>query len=100
MIPGLELVEMRESDWCCGSAGVYNLTHPQIADEALSWKVRNIIDSGAQLIASANPGCILQISMGLQRAGRDIPVVHVMDLLGWAYGDDTQQPAIVRRAMA
>lgn len=99
MIPGLELVDLTESDWCCGSAGVYNLTHPEIAEEALAWKVKNIIDSGAQLIASANPGCILQIGMGLQRAGHDIPVVHVMDLLGWAYGDDTQEPAIVQKAM-
>ena len=100
MIPGLELVEIVESDWCCGSAGVYNLTHPEIAEEALSWKVKHIIDSGAEIIASANPGCILQIGMGLQRAGKDIPVVHVMDLLGWAYGDETQRPPVVRRAMA
>lgn len=98
-IPGLELVEMNESDWCCGSAGVYNLTHPDIAEEALRWKVKNIVDSGAQVIASANPGCILQISMGLQRAGHDIPVVHVIDLLGWAYGDEGEKPAVVRRAM-
>ena len=100
MIPGLELVELKESDWCCGSAGVYNLTHPSIAEEALTWKVKNVVDSGAQVIASANPGCILQIGMGLQRAGHDIPVVHVMDLLGWAYGDDTQRPPMIRRAMA
>jgi glycolate oxidase iron-sulfur subunit len=100
MIPGVELVEMKESDWCCGSAGVYNLTHPDISEEALGWKVRNIVDSGAQVIASANPGCVLQVGMGLQRAGHDIPVVHVMDLLGWAYGDDEQRPPVVRRAMA
>ncbi|HEV2013881.1 MAG TPA: (Fe-S)-binding protein [Candidatus Dormibacteraeota bacterium] len=100
MIPGIELVELTESDWCCGSAGVYNLTHPEIAEEALGWKVRHIVESGAQVIASANPGCILQISMGLQRAGHDIPLVHVMDLLGWAYGDDDQRPPIVLRAMA
>src|ERR1700736_2289752 len=100
MIPGIELVEMKESDWCCGSAGVYNLTHPEIAEQALSWKVGHIVDSGAQVIASANPGCILQISMGLQRAGHDVPVVHVMDLLGWAYGDETQRPPVVLQAMA
>ena len=100
MISGVELVEMKESDWCCGSAGVYNLTHPDIAEEALGWKVRNIIDSGAQVVASANPGCILQISMGLQRAGHDVPVVHVMDLLGWAYGDEAQRPPVVLQAMA
>jgi glycolate oxidase iron-sulfur subunit len=99
-IPGIDLVEMKESDWCCGSAGVYNLTHPETSEEALGWKVRNIIESGAQVVASANPGCVLQVGMGLQRAGHDIPVVHVMDLLGWAYGDDAQRPPIVRRAMA
>ena len=100
MIPGLELVEMKESDWCCGSAGVYNLTHPEIAEQALAWKVEHIVESGAQVVASANPGCILQIGMGLQRAGHDIPIVHVMDLLGWAYGDDGEKPAAIRRAMS
>jgi glycolate oxidase iron-sulfur subunit len=98
-IPGLELVEMAESDWCCGSAGVYNLTHPEIAEEALSWKLEHILATGAQLVASANPGCILQIGMGLQRAGHDIPVVHVLDLLGWAYGDEGEMPRPVRRAI-
>jgi hypothetical protein len=100
MIPGVELVEMKEPDWCCGSAGVYNLTHPEISEEALASKVRHIVESGAQVIASANPGCILQIGMGLQRAGHDVPIMHVMDLLGWAYGDDSQRPPVVRRAMA
>jgi len=100
MIPGLQLVEMQEPDWCCGSAGIYNLTQPAIAEEALSWKVRNIVESGAQVVASANPGCILQISMGLQRAGHDIPVVHVMDLVGWAYGDEGEPPPVIRRALA
>ena len=99
MIPGIELVEMKEGDWCCGSAGIYNLTHPEIAEEALAWKLQNIIETGAQLVASANPGCILQISMGLQRAGHDIPVVHVMDLLGWAYGDAGEAPPVVQRAL-
>ena len=100
MIPGLTLVEMAESDWCCGSAGVYNLTHPEIAEEALAWKMKSILETGAQVVASANPGCIMQISMGLQRAGHDIPVVHVMDLLGWAYGDDGLPPPVIRRALA
>ncbi|MEO6798179.1 MAG: heterodisulfide reductase-related iron-sulfur binding cluster [Candidatus Dormibacter sp.] len=99
MIPGIELVELHEGDWCCGSAGIYNLTHPEIADQALSWKVRSIVESGAQVVASANPGCILQIAMGLQRAGHDIPVVHVMDLLGWAYGDQGEAPPVIRRVL-
>ena len=98
-IPGIELVEMAEPDWCCGSAGIYNLTHPQIAEEALAWKVQHVVESGAQVVASANPGCIVQIAMGLQRAGHDIPVVHVMDLLGWAYGDDGPAPPAIARAL-
>jgi glycolate oxidase iron-sulfur subunit len=99
-IPGLELVELADSDWCCGSAGVYNLTHPAIAEEALSWKVERILASKAQVVATANPGCILQIAMGLQRAGANVPVVHVLDLLGWAYGDPGRAPEVIRRAMA
>ena len=99
-IPGLELVELAESDWCCGSAGVYNLTHPEIAEEALGWKVDRILESGAQVVATANPGCIVQIAMGLQRAGSRIPVVHVLDLLGWAYGDPGRPPQAIRRALA
>jgi len=98
-IPGLQLIEMKEADWCCGSAGVYNLTHPEIAEEALSWKVQHVVESGADVVVSANPGCIMQIAMGLQRAGHDIPVVHVMDLLGWAYGDTGRPPERIRRAM-
>ncbi len=97
-IPGLEMVELKEADWCCGSAGVYNLTHPELAEEALAWKVQNIVESGAEAVVSANPGCIVQIAMGLQRAGHDIPVVHVMDLLGWAYGDVGAAPERIRRA--
>jgi len=94
-IPGVELVEIAESDWCCGSAGVYNLTHPEIAEEALAWKVRHIIDSGAEALVTANPGCIVQIAMGLQRAGHALPVVHVMDLLGWAYADRGPAPGVI-----
>jgi len=96
-IPGVEVLDIQESDWCCGSAGVYNLTHPEIAEEALAWKVQHIVESGAEALVSANPGCIVQIAMGLQRAGHDIPVVHVMDLLGWAYGDEGPAPRLIER---
>jgi glycolate oxidase iron-sulfur subunit len=99
-IPGIELVDLKEADWCCGSAGVYNLTHPDIAEEALAWKVEHIVETGAEVVASANPGCIMQIAMGLQRAGHDIPVVHVMDLLGWAYGDRGSAPRMIGQRFA
>jgi glycolate oxidase iron-sulfur subunit len=99
-IPGIELVEMEESDWCCGSAGVYNLTHPEIAEQALKQKLQRIHATGAQVVVSCNPGCIMQLAMGLQREGMDVPVVHLMDLLGWAYGDSGAAPAIIDRALA
>lgn len=99
-IPGIELVDLKEADWCCGSAGVYNLTHPDIAEAALAWKVEHILESGAEVVASANPGCIMQIAMGLQRAGHNISVVHVMDLLGWAYGDPGPAPRVIAQRFA
>jgi glycolate oxidase iron-sulfur subunit len=99
-ISGIELVDLKEADWCCGSAGVYNLTHPDMAEAALAWKVEHILESGAEVVASANPGCIMQIAMGLQRAGHDIPVVHVMDLLGWAYGDPGPAPRLIAQRFA
>jgi glycolate oxidase iron-sulfur subunit len=80
-IPGIEWVELRESDMCCGSAGTYNLTQPEMADSLLQRKVRNLDDTKADLIATGNPGCQMQIQMGLNRAGLDRRVVHPVEIL-------------------
>ncbi len=85
-IPGVEVVEMRESTWCCGSAGVYNLTHPERAQKILDRKLDNIAASGAEVVAAANPGCILQLMAGIRERGLDIEVVHPVDLLAEGYG--------------
>jgi glycolate oxidase iron-sulfur subunit len=91
-IPGVTLLPLPESDRCCGSAGVYNLLHPQLAQEILDVKIRHIADSSADTVATGNAGCILQIRQGLRRAGRaeprlaEIRVVHPMQLLAAAYG--------------
>src|SRR5207249_1433842 len=63
-IPGLKLVELGDSDLCCGSAGVYNLLEPGIADELLELKIARIAETGARVVAAANPGCLLQIAGG------------------------------------
>ncbi|HEX7408266.1 MAG TPA: (Fe-S)-binding protein, partial [Candidatus Binatia bacterium] len=84
-IPGLELVELSDSDTCCGSAGSYNLTEPEMAQRLEERKVANIRATGATCVAAANPGCVLQIRAGLRRAGLDIPVVHPIELLDQAY---------------
>ena len=80
-IPGLELVEPAQWEICCGSAGVYNLLQPEPAAELGERKARNLIDTGADLVAAANPGCALQISAHSEQLGRRLAVLHPMELL-------------------
>jgi glycolate oxidase iron-sulfur subunit len=87
-IPGMELVEMREATWCCGSAGVYNLTHPERAQKILDRKLDNIAASGAEAVAVGNPGCLLQLMAGVRERRLDVAVLHPVDLLAKAYSKD------------
>ncbi len=84
-IPGLELVEMEEADGCCGSAGIYNLTNYDLSMDLLNWKMDRIEATGADIVASANPGCAMQIIHGIQRRGLRMEVAHPVDLLDRAY---------------
>ena len=79
---GGELVELAESDLCCGSAGSYNLTEPEMASRLQKRKVQNIIDSGAEVVVTTNPGCLLQIQAGLRKVGaHHIRALHIADYL-------------------
>ena len=80
-IPGIQLREPVDAALCCGSAGVYNMLQPQVAEELGQMKVTNLLNTGATLIASANPGCSLQIQRHMQQQGRKIPLMHPMQLL-------------------
>jgi len=84
-IPGLRLVEMNESAVCCGSAGVYNLTQPDMAGRLQRRKVENIRETRADIVATANPGCAMQVAAGLRADGSDARVAHVIELLDEAY---------------
>ena len=84
-VPGLQLVELREADFCCGSAGVYNLLHPDLAGEFLSRKMDRILETGAQLVVNGNPGCTLQLAMGIRQRGLPLRAVHTLEVLDWAY---------------
>jgi glycolate oxidase iron-sulfur subunit len=84
-IPGIEFVEMKESDWCCGSAGIYNITHPERAAEILDRKLTNIAATNADVVLTGNPGCLLQIEAGVKRAGIKTKVLHPTQLLAEAY---------------
>jgi len=84
-IPGLELVEMKLADHCCGSAGIYNLTEPEVAQALLQEKMACARATGAQAIVTANPGCLLQLRAGVAQHGTGQEVLHVMELLDRAY---------------
>ncbi len=83
-IPGVEMVEMANADRCCGSAGIYNITNPEMAKEVLDSKMKNV-PKEAEMIVMGNPGCMLQMAMGVQRNGRNQKIVHTVQLLDWAY---------------
>jgi glycolate oxidase iron-sulfur subunit len=88
-VPGLRLSELPESDWCCGSAGIYNLTQPEMAGRLLRRKVRHVVGTGASAVVTANPGCILQIQQGLREAGSPVEVLHLVEILDRAYSSET-----------
>ncbi len=83
-IPGVKLREPIDAALCCGSSGVYNMLQPEVADELGQQKVENLLNTGAELITSANPGCSLQIKKHLQLQGKEIPLMHPMELLDYS----------------
>jgi glycolate oxidase iron-sulfur subunit len=87
-VPGLQLRDLPESDWCCGSAGIYNLTQPEMAGRLLRRKVGHVVGTGAAAVVTANPGCILQIQQGLRDAGSSIEVLHLVEVLDRAYSPE------------
>ncbi len=84
-IPGLQLVPLRDADFCCGSAGVYNLLHPELAREFLDRKLDRLAETGAHVVVSGNPGCMLQIAMGLRERGISMRAAHTVEVLDWSY---------------
>lgn len=85
LLPGVSMVDLPESSWCCGSAGVYSITQPEQAEKLRDRKIRNVQSTGASIVATGNPGCQLQITSGLRDAGADATVHHPVSLLAAAY---------------
>jgi len=94
MLPSVELVELPEANWCCGSAGVYSITQPQQAAELLDRKVAHIDSTGATVLATANPGCHLQLQNGLHAAGLPVTIAHPISLLAEAYARETSPSSL------
>ncbi|MDQ0162163.1 glycolate oxidase iron-sulfur subunit [Bacillus alveayuensis] len=89
-IPGVEMVHMPNADRCCGSAGIYNITNPEMANEVLERKMENVPEE-VEMISMGNPGCMLQMAIGVQKYGRNQKIVHTVQLLDWAYQKENQQ---------
>lgn len=89
-VPGLQLREMPLSDLCCGSAGIYNVVHTGMAMALLRKKMDFVNGTGAQVIVTANPGCMLQLAAGVQKFGQSQRVAHVVQILDEAYGKPTR----------
>jgi len=85
MIPGLELVELKRPDLCCGSAGVYNIMHPQTANPILDLKMEEIKDARADLLIVSNTGCHMQLIAGTERSGCRVRVLHIAEVLEESY---------------
>jgi glycolate oxidase iron-sulfur subunit len=92
-VPGVTLIEMAESDLCCGSAGSYNLTEPAMARELVRRKADNIVATGADYVVLANPGCEFQIAAELRRRKSPVRVLHLADFLALAAGSTPSAPA-------
>ena len=86
-VPGLELIPLRGAESCCGGAGIYNLQHPELSAEILDDKLAAIRESGANTVATANPGCIMQIGAGARMNQMQIDVIHPVELLDAAYSE-------------
>ena len=92
LLPGVSLVDLPESSWCCGAAGIYSITQPVQAEQLLGRKTANIVATGASLVATGNPGCHLQIARGLGDSASPIDVAHPVSLLACAYRRERHPP--------
>jgi glycolate oxidase iron-sulfur subunit len=80
-VPGLELKEINEAELCCGSAGIYNILNPEPARELGDRKAGNVMATGAEMLVTANPGCLMQVASSIERAGGHLALAHTVEVL-------------------
>ncbi|HEX6248895.1 MAG TPA: glycolate oxidase subunit GlcF [Nocardioidaceae bacterium] len=80
-IPGLEVREIPEAEICCGSAGIYNIINPEPARDLGDRKAANIVSTGAELLVTANPGCLMQVASAIERSGHPMGMAHTVEVL-------------------
>ncbi len=92
LVPGLEVVEVPDGDRCCGAGGLYNVLQPELADRLMREKAEAVAATGAEAVASANPGCTMQIAAGLRSLGQEVAVLHPVEVLDRAYAAEEPAP--------
>jgi glycolate oxidase iron-sulfur subunit len=93
LVPGLQLVELGEADACCGSAGTYNIARPEMADRILQRKLDNIAASGAAVLVTSNPGCLLQLKKGLMDQLPSVKIMHLTEVLARSMTGEGERPS-------
>lgn len=83
-IPKLKFLEMKNSDTCCGSAGIYNIVQPKMSEDILEDKIKNIENVNPDFILAGNPGCLLQIRKGINKSSKNIKIAHPVEILNWS----------------
>lgn len=89
-IPGVEMIRMPNEDRCCGSAGIYNITNPEMAEAVLESKMAQVPED-VEMISMGNPGCMLQMAVGVEKYGRNQKIVHTIQVLDWAYQKEERE---------
>lgn len=87
-IKGLNLIEMTESKMCCGAGGIYSITQPELSQSILDTKIKNVKTTGSDILATANPGCLIQLQYGIRKYDLNTDVKYVFELLDQAYQND------------
>jgi glycolate oxidase iron-sulfur subunit len=84
-LPGVQFVELEEADWCCGGAGSYALLQPELSDNLLAHKIQHVLATGATILVTQNPPCLMQIGRGLEQSGHPVQLLHLATLLDSLY---------------
>jgi glycolate oxidase iron-sulfur subunit len=85
-VPAMRLMPLLDKEHCCGSAGIFNILHPELSDKVLEAKMQKLEESGAKIVITSNPGCLLQLELGIKRQALPMRVMHLIELLDQVYG--------------
>ena len=96
-IPGMDVREIKEAELCCGSAGIYNMVEPEPATELGDRKATNVLNTGARMVITSNPGCMLQIQASMRRMGQSMPMAHPIEVIDASIRGESVESLLLNR---